>query len=80
MRLGSSVAVLLAQAVATAPIQPLAWELLYASGVALKRPKKKKHKRNKHQKRPQKIASVSEDVEELGSLCVVGGNEKWYSC
>jgi len=28
--------------VATAPIQPLAWELPYAAGVALKRPKKKK--------------------------------------
>ena len=27
---------------ATAPIQPLAWKLLYASNVALKRPKKKK--------------------------------------
>ena len=28
--------------VATAPIQALAWELLYAIGAALKRPKKKK--------------------------------------
>ena len=30
--------------VATAPIQPLAWELTNAVGVALKRPKKKKKK------------------------------------
>ena len=27
---------------ATAPIRPLAWELPYATGAALKRPKKKK--------------------------------------
>ena len=27
---------------AVAPIQPLAWELPYAAGVALKRPKKKR--------------------------------------
>ena len=30
--------------VATAPIQPLAWEHPYAAGAALKRPKKKKKK------------------------------------
>ena len=29
----------------TAPIQPLAWEFPYASGAALKRPKKKKKKK-----------------------------------
>ena len=28
--------------VATAPIKPLAWEFPYATGAALKRPKKKK--------------------------------------
>ena len=31
---------------AVAPIRPLAWEHAYAVGVALKRPKKKKKKRN----------------------------------
>ena len=30
---------------AAAPIQPLAWKLPYAKGMALKRPKKKKKKR-----------------------------------
>ena len=30
---------------ATAPIQPLAWETLYAAGAVLKRQKKKKKKR-----------------------------------
>ena len=34
--LGPSVAVAVCRPVAAAPIQPLAWELLYASGVALK--------------------------------------------
>ena len=29
---------------APAPVQPLAWDLLYATGAALKRPKKKKNK------------------------------------
>ena len=33
--------------VATAPIQPLAWESPYAAGAALKRPKKKKRLLNK---------------------------------
>ena len=33
--------------VATAPIQPLAWEPPYAVGVALKRPKKKNKRRAK---------------------------------
>ena len=34
-------------AVATAPIHPLAWETLYATGVALKRQKERKSKRKK---------------------------------
>ena len=34
-------ALLLRRPGAAAPIPPLAWELLYALGVALKRPKKK---------------------------------------
>ena len=41
--LGSRVAVAVSAAVA-APIHPLAWELLYTTGVALKRKKKKKGK------------------------------------
>jgi len=32
---------------AAAPIQPLTWELPYATGVALKRPGKKKRKRHR---------------------------------
>ena len=32
---------------AAAPIRPLAWELLYATGAALKKKKKKKHKNTK---------------------------------
>ena len=32
---------------AAAPIQPLAWELLYALGAALRRQKKKKRKKRK---------------------------------
>ena len=43
MQLGSSVAVAVAQASATAPIQPLAWDLLYATGAAIKSKKKKKN-------------------------------------
>ena len=39
MWLGSGVAMAVAQASAPAPIQPLAWELPYATGVALKRKK-----------------------------------------
>ena len=33
--------------VATAPIQPLAWEIPYAAGVALKSKKKKKKKKRR---------------------------------
>ena len=36
VQLGSGVAVAVAQASAAAPIQPLAWELPYAAGAALK--------------------------------------------
>ena len=35
---------------AAAPIEPLAWELIYALSVALKRQKKKKKKRKKEKK------------------------------
>ena len=46
-RLGSDLALLWLwhRLATTAPIQPLAWEPLYASGVALKRQKKKKKKK-----------------------------------
>jgi len=37
-----------AMAVATAPIQPLAWEHAYAAGTALKRQKKKKSPEHSH--------------------------------
>ena len=36
---------------AVAPIQPLAWELPYAAGVALKKPKKQKKKKKGKKKR-----------------------------
>ena len=42
MWLGSRMSVLWCRSAAVAPIQPLAWELAYASGAALKRRKKKK--------------------------------------
>ena len=41
MRLKSGVAMAVAQTAAAAQIQPLAWELSYATGVAIKRKKKK---------------------------------------
>ena len=44
MQLRSGIAVAVAWSAAVAPIQPLAWELSYAMGVALKRKKKKKKK------------------------------------
>ena len=52
MRLGSGTAVVVsvAVAVAVASIGPLAWELPYAVGIALKRPKKKK--KNKQRSLP----------------------------
>ena len=47
-RRGSNLALLLlwCRPVATALIQPLAWEPLYVTGAALKRPKKKKKKKD----------------------------------
>ena len=45
--------------VAVAPIRPLAWELPYAAGVALKSKKKKKKKRKKERKKKsQAITSI----------------------
>ena len=41
MKLGSGVAMAVAQASAAAPVQPLSWEFPYDAGVALKRKKKK---------------------------------------
>ena len=43
MQLESGVAVAVAVAGKAAPIQPLAWELPYATGVAIKRKKERKH-------------------------------------
>ena len=40
--------------VVTAPIQHLAWELPYATGTALKRPKTKQTKQNKTKKKKEK--------------------------
>ena len=42
MYLGSGVAMAVAQAPGAAPIQPLAWDLPYATAVAIKRKEKKK--------------------------------------
>ena len=41
MQLGSHVAVVVAQASATAPIRPLAWKPPYAAGAAIKKIKTK---------------------------------------
>ena len=41
----------------TAPIQPLAWELPYATGEALKKKKKKERKEKKAQQKPEKSLS-----------------------
>ena len=46
-QLGSRVAVALFRPVATAPIQPLAWEPPHATGAALEKAKKKKKERKK---------------------------------
>ena len=47
MQLGSHVAVAVVQPVAAATIQPLAWELPYATGVALKGKEEKRNSFNK---------------------------------
>ena len=47
MQLRSGVAVAVCRPVAAAPVQPLGWEIPYATGVALKRPKVKKKKKKK---------------------------------
>ena len=44
MWLGSDIAGALHRPVATAPIQPLAWEPPYAAGAALEKSKKKRQK------------------------------------
>ena len=41
--------------------------------------KQKQKQTNKQTKKTQKITNVGEDVEKLGSLCIVGGNGKLYS-
>ena len=48
MWLGSSVAVVVVKLVAAAPIQPLAWELPYTTGMTLKRRKKKKEREREY--------------------------------
>ena len=45
MWLGSGVAMAVARPAAAASIQPLAWELLYAVGVVLKRKRKRKRRK-----------------------------------
>ena len=52
MQLGSGVAVAVGRLEAMAPIRPLAWELPYTEGVALKRPKKKKKKKKNTKNTP----------------------------
>ena len=51
MQLKSGVAVAVAQATAAVAIQPLAWELPYATGSALKELKKKKKERERESER-----------------------------
>ena len=51
MPLWSGVAVAVGRLVAMALIQPLAWEPLYATGMAIKRQKKKKKERKQKKKK-----------------------------
>ena len=55
--------------VATALIQPLAWEPPYAAGAALEKAKRQK---NKNKKKTNCI-SIHEDVTNLEALCTVSG-------
>ena len=55
---------------ATALIQPLAWELPYAAGVALKRPKKKK--KRKKEKRKITFHPHDKSIEEISSFSFLG--------
>ena len=48
---------------ATAPILPLAWELPYAMGLALKRPKKKKKKGKGKSERDRFLSFLSRQTE-----------------
>ena len=45
MQLGSDVAVAVVQTAAAVPIRPLAWELPYVTGAAIKKEKKKRKKK-----------------------------------
>ena len=47
---------------AAAPIQPLAWELPYAKGAALKKRKKKKKKKQKKTKKKKRHSGSVEEV------------------
>jgi len=47
---------------AEAPMQPLAWELPYAMGVALKKKKKKKAKKKREEKNPSIFFSEGRSV------------------
>ena len=65
MQLGFSVAVGVAQALATASIRPLAWELLYDMGAALRKKKGKKIK---------KETSIDKDVGRRNPSYAADGN------
>ena len=55
MRLGSCIAVAVAQASAAASIQPLAWERPCAAGAALKRQKKKRKKKKERERAVERL-------------------------
>ena len=59
---------------AAAPIQPLAWEPPYASGVALKNKKteKKNKRKEKKRKKGSKILTASNAEEDMEQLNLIG--------
>ena len=71
MPLWSGVAVAVGRLVAMALIQPLAWEPLYATGMAIKRQKKKKRKKTEKEDVEFARSYSSSDFIFLWELCTV---------
>ena len=62
---------------ATALILPLAWELPYAAGAALKRPQKKKKRLVKLNVKPKTIKLLKENIGKE-NLCKLGLGKKFF--
>ena len=60
---------------AAAPIQPLAWELPYATGAAIKKIKKKKKKRKKEKKKKERKKKKKTE-KQLSDLEIINLHEK----